>query len=194
MKLITENDWCGKFKVNQRLVSNWFIPRFCQLLLKKGGRGNDLVTEARQERVTPTGGICWSAGIWLLWRVSTGGASVPSQTQKHGVACGWPNANSENKTGYTLRSRTINTNISSYWMVHDFGETILCDAINFKHKTFILNSLSNESLKGNCCPTKPSNRWQGKRKHALDAFLPSCGKVHRLGGAESKQLTTARAE
>lgn len=191
MKLITENDWCGNIKENQRLVSNWFTPRFCQLLLKKGWRRNDLMMEARQERVTLTGGICWNLAPWT--DEQGGDTSVPSQTPKCGVACDWPNANSENTTGYSLRSRTINTNISSYWMVHDFGETILWDAINFKHKTFILNSLSNESLKGNL-QTKPSDSWQGKRKHTLDAFLPSCGKVHRLGGAESKQLTTVRVE
>lgn len=42
-------------------------------------------------------------------------------------------------------------------MVHDFGDTIPCDAIHFKHKTFILNSLSNEFLRENYCQTKRSD-------------------------------------
>lgn len=40
------------------------------------------------------------------------------------------NANSQRiKQVYSLGSRTIKTNISSYLMVHDFSETILCNAI-----------------------------------------------------------------
>lgn len=38
----------------------------------------------------------------------------------------------------SLGSRTINTNISSHLMVHDFSETILCNAIHFKHKPSFL--------------------------------------------------------
>lgn len=53
-------------------------------------------------------------------------------------------------------------------MVHDFGETILCDAINFKHKTFILNSLSNEFLRENYGHTEHSNSWKEKRKHVCE--------------------------
>lgn len=51
-------------------------------------------------------------------------------------------------------------------MVHDFSETILCDAINFKHKTFILNSLSNAFLKGNL-----PNRAQQQLKGAAETRI-----------------------
>lgn len=34
-------------------------------------------------------------------------------------------------------------------MVHDFGETILANAVNFKHKTFTLHNRSNEFMREN---------------------------------------------
>lgn len=32
-------------------------------------------------------------------------------------------------------------------MVHDFGATLFCNAINFKRRTFLLNSISKELLR-----------------------------------------------
>lgn len=41
--------------------------------------------EARQERVTLTGGICWNLAPWT--DEQGGDTSAPSQTPKRGVAC-----------------------------------------------------------------------------------------------------------
>lgn len=55
-------------------------------------------------------------------------------------------------------------------MVHDLSETTLCNAINFKHKTFILNDLSNEFMRGNCYQTKHRNSWKEKENKDVTFF------------------------
>lgn len=76
-------------------------------------------------------------------------------------------------------------------MVHDFSETILANAVNFKHKTFILNNRSNEFMRENDCQTKHSKLEREAGKQAFDSFLSRCGTV-LTGRAELKQLTIAR--
>lgn len=63
-------------------------------------------------------------------------------------------------------------------MVHDFSETTLCDAIHFKHKTFIRNDRSNEFVRENYCQTKHSNSWKEKQenKHWTNFFQALAGK------------------
>lgn len=155
-----------KWKKKIRLVSNWFTPRFCQPLRERVRR-NNLIMEARRRRVNLSGGIYWNLTPFNDERVRNINAISNTKMTWCGIwltQCKF----TENKTSCSLGSRTINTNISSYLMVHDFSETILCDAINFKHKIFILNNVSNEFLRENYCQTKHSNSWKEKRKQVFD--------------------------
>lgn len=151
-------------KENQRPASNWFTPRSSRLLREKQ-EGKRSAGGGRPQRAHASGE---PAGIWPHRATNAGGTPTGRVEYKSVVRHLTDSMQIHREDKLRLRSRTINTNISSYLMVHDFGEKVLCDAINFKHKTFILNSLSNEFLGENDCQTKHSKSWKEQRRRESD--------------------------